>query len=213
MYGAPASTLQNLNFKHSIFRRIVCFTFFYRATFDAQVLWIWMFGLQPCWFEKNTSFDIASNCRDKDLAMVSSIYISVIPPWLRLWIETTYEKNIHNLGNKNMKKHDEKHQNQVSQLWGKQTRTGPQPPSRYLLLTDEVDETISKISKLFCTDSPIRVEGRWRILFYQTAALSRDLWTSICQICHGTKRSWETGTGRPGDLLGGWYRTRINEKV
>lgn len=35
-------------------------------------------------------FDIANNCgdnRDNDLVMVSPIYVSVIPPWLRLCIE------------------------------------------------------------------------------------------------------------------------------
>ncbi len=57
-----------------------CFTFFFRATFDVQVLRIWMFGLQSCWFEKNTSFDIANTCRDNGLAMLSSICVS-----LRLW--------------------------------------------------------------------------------------------------------------------------------
>ena len=54
------------------------------AAFDVQVL----FGCS------NSShaglkerFDIANNCGDNDVVMVSPIYVSVIPPWLRLCIE------------------------------------------------------------------------------------------------------------------------------
>ena len=32
-------------------------------------------------------FDIGNNCGDSDLVMLSPIYVSVIPPWLRLCIE------------------------------------------------------------------------------------------------------------------------------
>ena len=56
-----------------------------QATFDVQVL-----------FECSNSshaglkrhFDMEKNCGDSDFVMVSPIYVSVIPPWLRLWIET-----------------------------------------------------------------------------------------------------------------------------
>ena len=84
---------------------------------------------------------------------------------------------------------------------------------RFLLLADEVGETIPKTSKLFWIERTKGVEDRWRILLHSTAALTRHLWTSICWICYGTKRSWERGMGRPGDLLRGWSRTRMNEKV
>ena len=74
-------------------------------------------------------FDIANNCGDSDLVMVSPICVSVIPRWPRLCIEAKEDETIiHNLGSsiKNMtKKHQSKFHNE---LWEKQTRTGPQPP-------------------------------------------------------------------------------------
>ena len=198
----------------------VCFyeIFFHKkiqATFDVQVL-----------FECSNSshaglkrhFDTEKSCGDSDFVMVSPIYSfghSTVAQTLQLK-QNKMKKTYKIWGaalNDMTKKHQSKFHNELWEKQNKNRTTAPPILIRFLLLADEVGETIPKTSKLFWIERTKGVEDRWRILLHSTAALTRHLWTSICWICYGTKRSWERGMGRPGDLLRGWSRTRMNEKV
>ena len=123
--------------------------------------------------------------------------------------QSKMNKNIQNLGS-NIKK-DDKTSNR-----GKNKQEQDHSPPFWFAFCCWLMELMKQFQRLpncFALTEPQGFEGRWRVLFYQTAALTRQLWTPICWIWDGTKRSWERGMGRPGDLLGVWSRTRMNEKV